>query len=113
MVTTPVTPKEQPTFGIVSNADIYFDEDADRRMVKTKYKTGDAETFEDGDTSGIFDTVVRIDFPPPDEHDERYNNTIDIQAVVMDMAGNIGFSDSEPGAPTFIHDLGTKKDRPR
>ena len=42
----------------------------------------------------------------------RYNHTIDIQAVVLDIAGNIGFSDADPSDPTFIHDLGTaKKDR--
>ena len=28
----------------------------------------------------------------------------------MDIAGNIGFSDSEPSEPTFIHDLGTTND---
>ena len=100
----------QPTYGIVSNSDIYFDEDI-QVDGEDKYKTGDAETFVDGDTSGIFDTVVRIDFDPDPADDRRYNHIIDIQAVVMDMAGNIGFSDSEPGAPTFIHDLGTDEDR--
>ena len=100
----------QPTYGIVSNSDIYFDEDI-QEDGEDKYKTGDAETFEDGDTSGIFDTVVRIDFDPDPADDRRYNHIIDIQAVVMDMAGNIGFSDSEPGAPTFIHDVGTDEDR--
>ena len=52
--------------------------------------------------------MVRIDFPPDEEDGRRYNHIIDIQAVVMDIAGNIGFSDSEPSDPTFIHDLGTK-----
>ena len=92
----------------MSNSDIYFDEDTQTDDDEDKYKTGDAETFADGDTSGIFDTVVRIDFPPDQADDRRYNHIIDIQAVVIDMAGNIGFSDSEPGSPTFIHDLGTK-----
>ena len=72
------------------------------------YKTADAEEFEDGDTSGEFDTIVRIDFPPGDKDDERYNHIVDIQAVVIDVAGNIGFSDADPSAPNFIHDLGTK-----
>ena len=72
------------------------------------YKTADAEEFEDGDTSGEFDTIVRIDFPPGDDDEERYNHVVDIQAVVMDVAGNIGFSDADPSAPNFIHDLGTK-----
>ncbi len=98
--------EDQPTYGIVSNNDIYFDEDT-QVGGEDKYKTADAETFADGDTSGIFDTVVRIDFDPDLADNRRYNHIIDIQAVVMDVAGNIGFSDSEPGAPTFIHDLGT------
>ena len=102
---------DRPTFGIVSNNAIYFDEDDTGTDGEDLYETGDAETFEDGDTSGIFDTVLRIDFPPDPADDRRYNHIIDIQAVVMDMAGNIGFSDSEPGAPTFIHDVGTDKDR--
>ena len=105
--------KEQPTFGIVSSAHIYFPEDSvtgddDTDGAVDEYKIGDAEDYEDGDTSGIFDTVVRIDFPPDPADLRRYNHIIDIQAVVIDVAGNIGFSDSEPGVPTFIHDFGTK-----
>ena len=71
----------------MSNSDVYFDEDAQTVDDEDKYKTGDAETFADGDTSGIFDTVVRIDFPPDEADDRRYNHIIDIQAVVIDMAG--------------------------
>ena len=36
---------------------------------------------------------------------------IDFQAFVMDMAGNIGFSDSDPANPRFINDLGEKLGR--
>ena len=102
------------TFGIVHSADIYFDPDATHTTldeVHDRYKTADAEQFEDGDVEGEFDTIVRIDFPQSPEDDGRYNNIIDIQAVVIDIAGNIGFSDADPSAPTFIHDLGTAKDR--
>ena len=62
--------------------------------------------------AGEFDDIVRIDFPPGVADDGRYNHVIDIQAVVLDVAGNIGFSDADPSAPAFIHDLGTDyKDR--
>ena len=104
------------TFGIIKSEDVYksdADTTADTDDAKD-YKIADAEDYEDGDTSGLFDSVVRIDFPPPDDTDNRYNNTIDIQAVVLDIAGNYGFSDSQASDPTppFIHDYGTvKKDR--
>ena len=99
---------DQPTFGIVSSEEVYrsdtIDDDGDGEF---DLETGDAEPFDDGDTDGEFDTVIRIDFDPKRD-DGRYNHIIDIQAVVMDIAGNIGFSDSEPSDPTFIHDVGTK-----
>ena len=103
------------SFGIIKSGNVYHDDTAtyevdDRPYLR--YKTTGAEDYEDGDASGLFDTVVRIDFPPPNETDDRYNNTIDIQAVVLDIAGNYGFSDSQASDPTFIHDYGTiKKDR--
>ncbi len=96
-----------PTFGIISSANVYLPEDGNNDG-QDEYKTANAEDYEDGDTSGSFDTVVRIDFPPDRADDNRYNDQIDIQAVVMDVAGNIGFSDSQPSDPTFIHDFGTK-----
>ena len=101
------------TYGIIYSNEIYLNPEDDQTPDgEDDYKTADAEEFEDGDTSGEFDTIVRIDFPPGDDDDERYNHTIDIQAVVLDVAGNIGFSDSDPSGPTFIHDLGTAyKDR--
>ncbi len=100
------------TFGIIKSADVYHaTEDGPDADDLPDYKARSAEDYEDGDTSGIFDTVIRIDFPPA-RTDNRYNNTIDIQAVVLDIAGNFGFSDSQPSDPTFIHDYGTlKKDR--
>ena len=98
-----------PTFGIIHSKDIYRNPKADvNDDDEDDYKTADAETYEDGDINGEFDTIVRIDFPVTTD-DNRYNHTIDIQAVVLDIAGNIGFSDADPSDPTFIHDLGTKK----
>ena len=96
------------TFGIIKSEGIYLPENPNDED-KDRYKTADAEDFEDGAVEGGFDTVVRIDFPPGNEQN-RYNHEIDIQAVVMDVAGNIGFSESDPTAPTFIHDLNTKND---
>ena len=102
--------REQPTFGIIPSEEVYFLDDQDPDKAGEEYKSGGAESYEDGDTSGIFDTVVRIDFEPDKVDKGRYNHIIDIQAAVMDIAGNIGFSDSEPSDPTFIHDVGTTND---
>ncbi len=96
------------TYGILKSADIYKPEDTNTPPDGVdEFKTQDAEDYEDGADNGTFDTVVRIDFDPGRD-DNRYNHEIDIQAVVMDVAGNIGFSDSEASDPTFIHDYGTK-----
>ena len=106
------------TFGIIKSMDVYLstdDSDADDggdEDTADDYKTASAEDYDDGATSGEFDSVVRIDFPPDEDNDNRYNNTVDIQAVVLDVAGNYGFSDSHASDPTFIHDYGTaSKDR--
>ena len=101
------------TFGIIPSKDVYIPSTEDKdKDGANDYKTANAEDYEDGDTSGLFDSVVRIDFPPPATDNKRYNNAIDIQAVVLDIAGNFGFSDSQASEPTFIHDLGTvSKDR--
>ena len=97
---------DRATFGIIRSNEVYLP--TENEDGADFYKAPTAEDYEDGDDSGIFDTVVRIDFPPPDGTDNRYNNTIDIQAVVLDIAGNYGFSDSQASDPTFIHDYGTK-----
>ena len=107
----------RPTYGIIKSEDVYRDDEVDDIPApdgdgEFDLKTADAEDFDDGDLIGEFDTIIRIDFQPDEANDDRYNDHIDIQAVVMDVAGNIGFSDADPSAPTFIHDLGTaKKDR--
>ena len=96
------------TFGIIYSSDVYRNTDVDAdEDDEDDLKTADAEEFEDGDVNGEFDTIVRIDFDPGEANDGRYNHIVDIQAVVLDIAGNIGFSDSDPSGPIFIHDLGT------
>ena len=51
---------------------------------------------------------MRIDFEL--KRDETYNHTIDFQAVVADVAGNLGFSDSDNDGPRFINNLGEEWD---
>ena len=103
---------DNPTYGIIYSNEVYLNPDEETDEGEDVRKATDAEEFEDGDVNGEFDTIVRIDFPPSKANKDRYNDIIDIQAVVMDVAGNIGFSDADPSAPTFIHDLGTAyKDR--
>ncbi len=105
-------PDGMPTYGIIGSDEVYIPTDDMNDDGEEDFKDADAEEYEDGDTMGEFDTIVRIDFPPAEANDERYNDIIDIQAVVMDIAGNIGFSDADPSSPTFIHDFGTVyKDR--
>ena len=53
----------------------------------------EGDNFDDGDNEGTFGQSVRIDFNL--DRDETYNHTIDFQAVVADVAGNLGFSDSD------------------
>ena len=65
----------------------------------------EGDDFDDGDASGTFGDSVRIDFDL-DEDEDAYNHTIDFQAVVADVAGNLGFSDSDNDGPRFINDLG-------
>ena len=65
--------------------------------------------IEDGDMNGIFDDGVSLTIP-----DLRGDSLpIDFQALVLDLAGNVGFSDADQAAPTFIDDLGTSADDDR
>ena len=75
---------------------------SDRRPDNVKAVVQDP--LDDGDTSGTFADSERISFSP----DEDYNHTIDFQGLVADIAGNIGFSDSDPDGPRFINNLGAE-----
>lgn len=90
------------TFGVFPADQLYFDDDSDDGEVKSVA----SENFSNGDADGRFDEGVRIDFELDAE--EEFNHAIDFQALVRDIAGNVGFSDSDPRNPTFIFDLGTK-----
>ncbi len=71
-----------------------------------------SESYDDGATRGTFNDSLRLDLWQTEDEalvlrDKEFE--IDFQAFVMDMAGNIGFSDSDPSNPRFINDLGEKK----
>lgn len=100
------------TFGIVEASEVYLaattytsQEDSDVDILDRQVV--DAEDFDDGALNGEFDDSVRFDFSS-ELPNETFNNTIDFQAVVLDIAGNLGFSDSEPSAPRLIHEYGVK-----
>ncbi len=99
-------------FGVIKANDLYKDLSLD--VVPTASPDGaddvkgiEADSFDDGDSDATFDNDVKIDFPLPNDEVE-YNHQIDFQAFVRDLAGNIGFSDSDATQPLFINDLGTK-----
>ncbi len=113
---------DDTTFGIVRASEVYLPEDGAASTYASKddaslriafRKIVRAEDYDDGATTGEFDQSIRFDFAS-ELPNETFNNTIDFQAVVMDRAGNLGFSDSEPSSPRFIHEYGVKStDRKR
>lgn len=94
----------EPQFGIIPASDLFLKlEDADGDQVLAKI---DPDDFDDGATEGVFDDIARLDI---DTGGDELNNTVDFQGFVLDIAGNIGFSDSDQVGRTFIHDYGTKR----
>ena len=67
-----------------------------------------ADDHRDGATSGRFDDSLRLRL---DSDDLEFG--VDFQAFVADVAGNIGFSDSDPDNPYFINDLGQEDPKDR
>ncbi len=69
-----------------------------------------ADEYDDGDNNGTFSDRLRLDLQDGGAdavtRDAEYD--VDFQAFVMDMAGNIGFSDSDGSNPRFINDLSSK-----
>ncbi len=98
------------TFGTVMASDLYDLMDDSCSNQNQCHIT--SEAYDDGANRGTFDDSVRLDLrdgtKDADTRDKEFE--IDFQAFVMDMAGNIGFSDADPANPRFIKDLGEKKD---
>ena len=72
------------------------DNDAERKVVN-------ADIYEDGDSEGTFDDDARVEGSATNGREIE----VDFQAVVIDLAGNIGFSDADPAGPSFMNDWGT------
>ena len=98
------------TFGVIPHIDAF-----DKAKVGTNLCTDTndivcvaGDDHDDGARDGTFGDSARISFLGTKD----YNNTIDFHALVADVAGNIGFSDSDDTGPNFINDAGEKsKDR--
>ena len=72
-----------------------------------EYKLVEADNYKDGSPDGQFAEEEEIDFDETISID-AFNDAIDFQALVRDLAGNVGFSDSDTAKPRFINDLGEK-----
>ena len=73
-----------------------------------EYYSVEADNFADGAADGEFADEVEINFDEDDPNFKGFNHKIGFQALVRDLAGNVGFSDSDPAKPRFINDLGEK-----
>ncbi len=91
-------------FGVIDPRRLYdLGDDSCGRNQDTCYIT--ADRYRDGASSGRFDDSVRLRL---DGNDLEFG--VDFQAFVIDVAGNVGFSDSDPDEPYFMNDLG-REDR--
>lgn len=70
--------------------------DAERKIVNS-------DIYDDGDGQGTFDDDARVEGSATNGREVA----VDFQGVVIDLAGNIGFSDADTAGPSFINDLGT------
>ena len=111
---------DNKTFGVIGpdgdggyKAQIYRLEGTGSRPERD-YHSLDADDFDDGAPDGEFNQEVEIDFDEAtDEANFVFNDAIDFQAAVRDLAGNIGFSDSDAIKPRFIDALGEEKQTDR
>ena len=68
----------------------------------------EADNYKDGAGSGRFDDSVRLRL---DGDEQEFG--VDFQAFVVDIAGNVGFSDADRDDPYFIGDLGQEESNER
>ena len=92
--------------GIVQASDIYdLGDDACGDRDKCHILS---DEYDDGASVGTFDEDISLNLRYSGKdaviRDKEYK--IDFQAFVMDLAGNIGFSDSDAANPSFINDYG-------
>ena len=105
--------KTASMFGVIG-VEVYRTEDPDSPK---GHKSLEADDFADGSPDGEFNGEIEIDFdefpPVSEDTDFEFNNAVDFQAVVRDLAGNVGFSDSDTTKPRFIDALGEEKQTDR
>ena len=102
---------EMPKYGVIQPTE-WMDEDT---KDWEEYKSVEADDYSNGAPDGEFADEIEIDY---DEYADRadnkiFNHKIEFQALVRDLAGNVGFSDSDPAKPRFINALGEKKETDR
>ena len=94
-------------YGVIPS-DTWMDEST---LTPRAYKSVEADAYANGAPDGEFADEIEIDFdeiPGYTFPDGAFNHKIEFQALVRDLAGNVGFSDSDPAKPRFINDLGEK-----
>ena len=100
-------------FGVVEADDLY--DLGDDSCDNADHCYIESEEYDDGANRGTFDDNLRLDLQnrkgststDVDTRDKEFK--IDFQAFVLDMAGNVGFSDSDPANPRYINALGEDK----
>ena len=97
-------------FGVISVGDDIYKVENELVTGEMVHKSLEADDFADGAADGEFNEEIEIDFDEYLDSDNTdfvaFNNAVDFQALVRDLAGNVGFSDSDPVNPRFIDDLG-------
>ncbi len=89
-------------YGVVSGDLWEAASDADHM----KFKSVEADNFANGASDGEFDDEIELDFDEFDPNVDVFNHKIEFQGLVRDLAGNVGFTDSNLDSPRFIRDLG-------
>ena len=111
--------EENMTYGVISvSGDIYKVEDVidPPGPDSEDWLSLEADDFDDGAPDGEFNGEIEIDFDEfldDSENFDGFNNAVDFQALVRDLAGNVGFSDSDETAPRFINALGEEESSDR
>ncbi|MXZ02895.1 MAG: hypothetical protein F4Y88_04260 [Chloroflexi bacterium] len=98
---------DPPKYGVIPS-DTWMDEST---LTPRAYKSVEADAYSNGAPDGEFADEIEIDFDEIAGYtfpDGAFNHKIEFQALVRDLAGNVGFSDSDPAKPRFINDLGEK-----
>ena len=89
-------------FGVLEHTVIF-----DLEETKTDIEHIEGDRHDDGAATGSFSDSIRIRLNDEDKGEiDEYNNTIDFHALVVDLAGNVGFSDSDDTGPRLINDYG-------